>query len=230
MSIELWRADDGGVAALQGRLQGAVFAEFALDPELDAAGIKVAVTGRVVTLSGTVASYPARIAAERAAQRVRGVQEVVDELRVTLEAHHHRSDWELAVAASQALQSNVLVPRDSVTATVTGGWIRLAGQVSRGSERSAAGEAVERLIGLRGVQNEITVATAVPPGDLRTRVTAALEHTPGLRARRLDVGTRRGTVVLQGVVRTLAERDHAERVVWQVRGVSVVRNMVRVRR
>jgi hypothetical protein len=82
MSIEMWRADDGGRAVLQSRLQRGVFDEFVHEPTLDAADIRVVVDGRVVTLLGTVKRYPDKLAAERAAKRVRGVQMVRDELAV----------------------------------------------------------------------------------------------------------------------------------------------------
>ena len=157
LSIEMWRADDGGLAVRDGRMQRAVFDEFGLDPALASGGIKVMVRRGAVTLSGTVESYPAKLAAERAARRVRKVQQVLNEIQVTPPAADQRSDWELSLIAAQALESNILVPRGKVTATVAAGWVRLAGEVSRGAERRAAEQAVECLVGLRGVRNDVTV-------------------------------------------------------------------------
>ena len=140
MSIEMWRADDGGRAVLQSRLQRGVFDEFVHEPTLDAADIRVVVDGRVVTLLGTVKRYPDKLAAERAAKRVRGVQMVRDELEVMPSVSEQRTDWEITLAAMQVLESHVLVPRDRVQATVAGGWVALAGEVSRGAERRNRGE------------------------------------------------------------------------------------------
>jgi osmotically-inducible protein OsmY len=229
MSIEMWRADDGGRAVLQSRLQRGVFDEFALEPALDPADIRVVVDGRVVTLLGTVKSYLDKLAAERAAKRVRGVQMVRDELAVMPPASQQRTDWEITLAAMQVLESHVLVPRDQVQATVAGGWVRLAGEVGRGAERRAAGQAVQCLVGVKGVSNLITIKVAAPPAGLRARVTAALT-TAGLHRHRIDVAIEDGDVVLQGRVPCVAERERVEQAAWDVPAVTSVRNQLRVSR
>lgn len=230
MSIEMWRADDGGRAVLQGRLQRSVFDEFAHEPALDAADIQVIVDGRVVTLSGTVKSYPDKLAAERAAKRVRGVQMVRDELAVMPPASAQRTDWEITLAAMQVLESHVLVPRDQVQVTVSGGWVQLAGEVGRGSERRAAEQAVQCLMGVKGVNNLITVKLTIPPEGLHERVMAALARTAGFRGHRIDVAIEDGDVVLQGKVPSVAEREHVEQAAWEVPAVTSVRNQLRVSR
>jgi osmotically-inducible protein OsmY len=230
MSIEMWRADDGGRAVLQSRLQRGVFDEFAHEPALDAEDIRVLVDGRVVTLAGTVKSYPAKLAAERAAKRVRGVQMVRAELAVMPPASEQRSDWEITLAAMQVLESHVLVPRDQVQATVAGGWVQLAGELSRGAERCAAEQAVQYLVGVKGVTNLITVKVAAPPEGLRARVTAALARTAVLRGHQIDVAIEDGTVVLAGQVPSVAEREQVEQAAWDVPAVTGVRNQLRVSR
>jgi osmotically-inducible protein OsmY len=231
MSIEMWRADDGGRAVLQSRLQRSVFDEFAHEPALDAQDIRVLVDGRVVTLAGTVKSYPGKLAAERAAKRVRGVQMVRAELTVMPPASEQRSDWEITLAAMQVLESHVLVPRDQVQATVAGGWVQLAGEVSRGAERRAAEQAVQCLIGVKGVTNLITIKVAAPPPEgLGARVTAALARTTVRRGHRIDVAIEDGMVILEGRVPSVAEREQVEQAAWDVPAVTGVRNQLRVSR
>ena len=230
MSIEMWRADDGGRAVLQGRLQRGVFDEFAHEAALDPADIRVGVDGRVVTLSGTVKRYPDKLAAERAAKRVRGVQLVRDELAVMPVASDERTDWEITLAAMQVLESHVLVPREQVQVTVAGGWVQLTGEVGRGAERRAAEQAVQCLVGVRGVTNLITVKLAAPPEGLRARVTAALARTAGLPGHRIAVAIQDGDVVLQGNVPSVAERERVEQTAWDVPTVTSVRNQLRVSR
>ena len=230
MSIEMWRADDGGRAVLQSKLQRGVFDEFAHEPTLDATDIRVVVEGRVVTLAGAVKRYPDKLAAERAAKRVRGVQVVCADLAVMPPASEQRTDWEITLAAMQVLESHVLVPRDQVQATVAGGWVQLAGEVGRGAERRAAEHAVQCLVGVKGVRNLITVKLAAPPEGLRARVTAALACTAGLRGHRIDVAIEEGDVVLQGKVPSVAERERVEQDAWDVPAVTRVRNQLRVSR
>jgi len=81
MSIEMWLAEDDN-AVFQSELQRKVFDEFARASTLDSADIGVSVDDRVVTLSGAVKSYPEKLEAERAAQRVRGVRAVRNDLAV----------------------------------------------------------------------------------------------------------------------------------------------------
>ena len=51
-------------------------------PDVDAADIGVAASEGVVTLSGHVASYAQKLAAERAARRVKGVRAIAEEIEV----------------------------------------------------------------------------------------------------------------------------------------------------
>jgi osmotically-inducible protein OsmY len=108
--------------------------------------------------------------------------------------------------------------------------VRLAGEVGRGAERRAAEQAVQCLVGVKGVHNLITVKLAAPPEGLRARVTAALARTAGLRGHRIDVAIEDGDVVLQGRVPNVAARDRVEQAAWDVPAVTSVRNQLRVSR
>lgn len=63
-------------------LQRDVMDELAWEPEVDPATIAVTVHGREVTLTGTVPTADARLAAELAARRVWGVRRVMNALVV----------------------------------------------------------------------------------------------------------------------------------------------------
>ena len=162
--------------------------------------------------------------------RVPGVREVRNELAVVLPTPDQRNDWELRRTAERVLRADVLVPRGAVRATAAGGSVELVGEVSHDAERRAAGEAVQRLVGVKGVTNVITVRPATPPEGLHARVEAALARSAGLRGTHIKVDTQGSTVLLLGRVRSLAERADAERVAWDVRGVSAVRNELLVDR
>ena len=58
--------------------------ELEWDPEVDVADVGITVVDGAVTLRGTVPSYAARRAAERAVRRVRGVVTIAQDLRVEL--------------------------------------------------------------------------------------------------------------------------------------------------
>ena len=64
------------------QLQSDVLDELAFDPTVDATNIGVVAKDGVVTLTGTVLSYPEKLAAERAVKRVAGVHGIADELKI----------------------------------------------------------------------------------------------------------------------------------------------------
>ena len=59
-----------------------VIDELDFDPSINSANIGVAVSNGVVTLSGHVGSYSEKLASEKAAQRVKGVRGIAQEIVV----------------------------------------------------------------------------------------------------------------------------------------------------
>ena len=225
MSIEMWLAE-GDDSGRERDLLEMVWDEFAGQDEVDTSAIAVRVTGHTVTVSGTVPDHPTRIEAERAAKRVPGVRTVVNELVVSLPPESRKTDEELTNAVRHALRWDVAVPT-SITTAVTDGCVTLDGEVSREYEREAADRAVAYLRGVRAVANRITLAARRAP-DFEKRVHEALTRDPGLRGDRIAASVHDGTVVLEGRVRCLAERDEAEHDVRAVPGVTEVQDHIAV--
>jgi len=72
----------------------------------------------VVTLTGHVDNYAHKIAAERAASRVKGVKAVAEEIEVKLPYDLTRSDEDIAAAAVDRLGWNSIVPDGAVQVKV----------------------------------------------------------------------------------------------------------------
>jgi hypothetical protein len=87
-----------------------VIDELDFDPSIDAAHIGVAVENGIVTLTGHVGSYTERVAAEKAAQKVRGVRGVVEEIQVRFGGETPPRDEDIAQRAVQMLDWSVTVP------------------------------------------------------------------------------------------------------------------------
>ena len=200
--------------------------ELSWQPSVDEASIGVSVKDAIVTLTGHVRSYAEKIAAERAVMRIRGVKALATELEVSLPGAHERTDEDIALAAINVLLWNVMVPKDAIKVKVTKGWVTLSGVVEWSFQKHNAEREVSRLIGVKGVIDEIEVKPSRTrvSAEIKTGIEAALKRSAEVEARRIHVEIRGSTVVLTGTVSSWPERNAAERAAWAGPGVSKVEN------
>ena len=207
-------------------LWDAVRAELESDPEIDDPfGLHVSTKDGAVRLFGHVHSYPQKLAAVRAAERVYGVRTVADDIDVTLPAGVGRDDGDIAAAIAHERSATTSIP-DSVRAEVRKGHVTLEGAVQWAYQREDAERAIRHLRGVRGVSNQLTVK---PPAeaeatDVERRVEAAIERLADLDARSIQVTTTDRTVRLHGSVHSLAELRLAQRAAECAPGVTKVEN------
>lgn len=206
-------------------LRDLVMRQLAWDPQVDATMIGVTNKDGIITLTGYVETYAARLAAERSARKVYGVKAVANELVVKLA--EERIDPDIARDALHALANRVDVP-DGITVTVRDGHIALGGRVNWNYQRVSAERAVKYLRGVRGVFNNIVVAPVASPKDVETRILDALRRLADVDARRVHVMADGPRVVLSGFVRSWNEREEAERAAWTAPGVATIDNRIAV--
>ncbi|ONF50195.1 BON domain-containing protein [Methylobacterium radiotolerans] len=199
-----------------------VIAELDFDPSIDAAHIGVAVENGIVTLSGHVGSYAERVAAEKAAQKVRGVRGVVEEIKVRFGGETPPRDEDLAQRAVQMLDWSVTVPRGAVQVKVQNGWVTLSGKVEWQYQREEAYGSIKRLAGVAGIINNIEVTPNASVPDVRARIMAALKRNAELEADAIKVTVKDARVVLKGKVNAWHERRLAESAAWSAPGVHAV--------
>ena len=191
-------------------LQDQVMAELHWDSSINATDIGVSAHEGAVTLSGHVASYPQRLAAEKAAQRTRGVVAVANELEVHLPDSWQRDDTDIAEALARGLTASTLIAPGSVTATVTNAWVTLQGTVMWAYHRAAAERIARHVIGVVGVSNAIKL-TARPTGhDVDKAIRAALHRRADVDARAIHVEVLGNVAALTGRVSSLGEERAAK--------------------
>ena len=199
-----------------------VESELIFDPLVDETDITVKNMNGEVALNGTVPSYPQYLEAAAAAQRVAGVKNVHNHLKVALPAGDDRDDATLTTMANNALALNITVP-DGVEATAHNGKIRLTGTVSYGFQRAAAELAVAGLTGVRNIKDDIEIVWDADPVDVTLAVQDALDRY-ALIPDDSDVlvDTSANTVTLSGHVRIWAEHDAVVSAAWMANGVVEV--------
>ncbi|MBM0261008.1 BON domain-containing protein [Micromonospora sp. 4G55] len=213
-------------------IQTDVLDELTWEPRVSPAEVGVTVAEGVVTLTGRVDSYAAKWAAERAAHRVARVRAVANDLAVRITPSAERTDTEIAGAAERALEWDAFVPVEDLEVTVADGWVTLRGGVEWEYQRRAAERVVGRLTGVRGVSNGITVRPSTPPtgAELPDRIVDALARSGATEPDRISVRVYGDTVVIDGLVHSVPERDEVERIVWSAPGIREVHNHVTVGR
>jgi len=211
------------------QIKSDVEAELAWDPMIDAARVGVSVHDAVVALTGTLASHAEKLAVERAAQRVGGVQGVTVDLRVQPAPGFERADADIVKACQHALAWSAKVPQESVKVQVEKGRVTLVGDVEWAYQRDAAEMAVCDLLGVVAVTNLVHVRARPMATDIHAGIRAALERQADRDAQRVDVRVDGSCVMLSGRVRTWADREAALAAAWAAPGVTQVVNEVVVR-
>jgi osmotically-inducible protein OsmY len=205
-----------------------VLAELKWDPLIDPEEVGVSVEDGIVTLNGSLDSYPKKIAAERAAHRVRGVKAVVNELEVRLPGPFLRTDEDIARSVVQTLKWTVHVPDEAVEVTVADGWVTLKGEVPWQYQKDEAEQAIHRLVGIKGLTNLIRTHPNIKPAEVRQQIEEALVRSAETDARHIRVEVEDGKVILKGNVRTWTEREDAKRAAWSAPGVQAVEDRLAI--
>jgi osmotically-inducible protein OsmY len=202
--------------------------ELRWEPMVDAANIGVSADRGAVTLSGHVASYAEKLAAEKAAKRVKGVTAVANELKVRLPRHNVIDDADIALSVSQAMAATISLPRGAVQATVRDGWVTLEGTVTWDYQRGVAARIAHDARGVVGVINLINLQDTRLAHDIERDIRAALHRRADVDAHALHVSARNGRVTLTGTVTSWSEVTAARRAAASAPGVKQVDTNVRV--
>jgi osmotically-inducible protein OsmY len=205
------------------RVRDAVMRQLEWDPEVEAAAVGVTARDGAVTLTGYINSYSGKLAAERAAKRVRGVRAVANDIEVRLKLE--RVDADIAADVGHALKLRSTIPEE-VQAAVHQGHVTLTGKVNWLFQKRDAEKAVRHIRGVREVLNYIVVSPRAVERDVRHRIVEALHRNANLDARHVTISVAGDKAILTGTVGSWLQRESAERAAADAPGIAQVENRI----
>lgn len=207
------------------RLRDAVQVQLEWDSEVDASAVGVSARAGVVTLTGFIDTYAGKLAAERAAKRVRGVRAVANDVEVRLKLE--RTDPDIATDVARVLEAYASIP-PAVQAAVHNGHVTLTGLVAWPYQKTHAEKIMRHVPGVRGVFNHITLTPRAAECDAHRRINAALTRLANVDSRQVVVTVDGPVATLTGTVGSRRERESVERAAAGGPGITTVVNHLAV--
>lgn len=205
------------------QLRKAVLDELDFEPSIDATSIGVTAHDGIVTLTGYVSSCAEKIEAQKAVRRIKGVRAIADEINVRYANDKKTSDDEIAKRALDILGWYGVTLQNMIQVTVQEGWITLSGDVIWQYQKKAAEDAVQKLSGVTGITNSISIMPRIDTSDIKRKIEDTLIRHAKVEAESIRVIVREGNrVTLEGTVDSWDERDAVENVAWSIAGVQSV--------
>jgi len=223
------------------------------DPRVSEFDINPSVANGVATLTGTVGTLNAKLAAELLARNTGGVIAVKNLLDVRF--RESIADVILGGRVTDALAIDPLLDAREISLTVSGGVVKLSGSVSSFFERAEAADVASRLSGVTLVDDELNVRmpsvpyvysaylepyapyvtnwydlSAQPFGtdaEITNRIKAGFLWNPFMHAGGIHVSVVNGKATLTGTVRSFRERQAASDDAFDA-GAVVVDNELKV--
>jgi len=144
-----------------------------------------------------------------------------------------KTDREIGEAVACELKWDTKVDERAIDVQVDHQMVALLGTVGSWAERLAAQEAAYRVGGVRDVRNRLEVE--LPPEARRTdaelagSVRSALDWDVFIPKTNIGATANDGQVILEGQVDSYSQREDAERVVRNIRGVRRILNQILVK-
>jgi osmotically-inducible protein OsmY len=208
-------------------IQLAVEDELLRSAAVDGHLIDVDVADRVVTLSGRLNNILAEQIAVGLAERIRGVESVVDEIEIVVD---RRDNAELKKDVLAALQADPVTHELMIDVAAADGTVTLSGTVPSYGLKMLAGEVAMGTKGVAELKNDLLVDSKKRQTDaeLQKEIRELYHFAALLDDVHLEVDVKDATVVLNGTVTSSFQKSYAEDLAWRagakdvdVRGVDV---------
>lgn len=198
------------------------------DIRIDATRISVDVVNHVVTMRGIVPTSFEKRVAEDIVRRIKGVSDVLNELRVM--PANPRPDDQIAADVRAKLAHDVWVDERAIDVDVSKGVVELSGTVKVSPARLHAEGDAWSVPGVTDVIDNIDVTPGSPRTDaeIAREVTNDIERNLRMEPGSLSVSVTGGTVYLRGRAASVEQKWLAEEIAWWTAGVRDVVNELQV--
>jgi osmotically-inducible protein OsmY len=153
---------------------------------------------------------------------------VANDIEVRLILINRRPDPEIARDVVSALKTQLSHNWESIQVVVKGGWVTLGGEVEWDYQRDRAEQACQRIRGVKGITNRITLRPSVAPENIRLMIEEALQRAAEIDANNITVEANGGEATLRGSIRSWAEMREAECAARSAPGVTKVDNRISI--
>ncbi|TYB79495.1 BON domain-containing protein [Bizionia myxarmorum] len=201
-----------------------VLEELEWQPNIDETQIGVVVENGTVMLTGVLDNFQKKVAAENAVKKVKGVKALAGDIQVKYGTNYQKTDLEISKAIVKAFEWNTAIPEDKISIEVRDGWINLSGEVDWSYQKDAAKRVAENIVGVKWINNTITIKEAVLPADVKEKIAKAYKRSADIDANAITVEVINSLVKLSGTVHSIAEKKAAENVAYLAPGVHIVIN------
>ena len=198
------------------------------EPLLNKAEIGVIANDGIVTLTGFVDSYAKKLKAEATVKNIKGVKAVVEKVEVRFGIDGEATDSEIAREVINAFKWNWEIPNDVIKVKVENNWVTLEGELQWNYQRETAQKLVDNLLGVRGVNNKLTIRTELHDKIEKDLIVEAIERDWSINDDEISVTVLDKKVILTGLVRSLYQKHQVEKIVWSTPGVWFVENNLEV--
>lgn len=205
-----------------------ILEELTWQPNIDQTQIGVIVENGTVMLTGVVDDYHKKMAAEKAVKRVKGVKALAGDIQVKYGTNYQKTDIEIGKAIVKAFDWNTSVPEDKISIEVRDGWVSLSGEVESAYQRDAATRVAENIMGVKWINNIITLKQTIQIGDVKENIAKAFKRSADIEADRITVEVNGDVVKLKGKVHSLKEKKAAQKTAYFSPGVSRIENELEV--
>ena len=119
---------------------------------------------------------------------------------------------------------------NKIKITVEDGWITTKGEVEWLYEKEAVRQALENILGVRGVSNLVTIYPKVTfnVNEIKKKISAAFHRSATIDSNNIVIEIVANKVIISGIVQSYAEKLDAEHSAWNAPGVTVVENNLEV--